>query len=488
MARQTSIKKNLGFQTAYQILNTCLPLITAPYLSRVLGARQLGVYSYTSSIVAYFVLIAMLGTVNYGTRSIAAVKDNQIELDKTFWSIYCLQAAVSSVTLIAYVGYLIFVCKENQLISTIQIVAIIDCLFNINWLFFGLERFQLTVTRSFFIRLLTVALILILVKKQSDLWLYTAIMLGGTLGSDLVLWIYLPKTVSAHRIYVKDVLPHIKPNLILFIPLLAMSVYHTMDKTMLGLLSSYEQTGYYYNADKVINIPTGILTGIPAVLLPRMTSLITAGKKREGDKLFVLSLEGVVALSIAISFGIAAISKEFTPVFFGEGYDECIILIMVLSPVLIIKGFSITARNQYLIPCKLEKVLICSVISGAIINLFLNWMLIPKMGALGAVIGTLSAELFACAIQYRIMRKHIKLSLLYRNACFYLANGIGMFFVIRLVANIPISVYYKVIFEVIVGAAFYIIICCVFWKCTNNRMLKEVFGGTLGKLHIIIPD
>ena len=251
----SSIKKNLGMQTAFQMLNTCLPLITAPYLSRTLGATSLGVYSFTSSIVSYFTLFAMLGTVNYGTRTVAAVKENKEERSKCFWGIFMLQLFVTALCLVAYVIYMIFICKDNYVIAWIQGITIICCCFDINWLFFGVENFKITVTRSMIIKIVTVVLILLMVKTKEDLWVYTLIMAMGTLISQIVLWVYVPRYISYSRISIKDILVHIKPNIILFIPLLAMSVYHIMDKTMLGILSSYEQNGFYYNADKLLTSP-----------------------------------------------------------------------------------------------------------------------------------------------------------------------------------------------------------------------------------------
>lgn len=482
MSKQASLRRNIFFQTAYQILNTCLPLITAPYLARVLGAEQLGIFSYSSSVVSYFTLICMLGTVNYGTRSIASVKEDKVKVSFTFWSIYGFQALLTCIVLVFYQLYLLFFCVENKCIAIIQTISIVDCLLNINWLFFGLEKFQFTVTRSFFVRVFTVVAILSFVNEPTDLWVYTLIMTGGSLLSNAVLWVSLPRVVNKVKVKVKDYLPHLKPNLILFIPLLAMSVYHAMDKTMLGLLSTYEQSGFYYNVDKVINIPVGILTGISTVLLPRMTAFVSAGKKKEGDKLFRESLEFVIALSVAIAFGISAIAKEFTPVFFGTGYDECVLLIIALSPVLVIKGVSISARTQYLIPYKLEIIFIRSVVMGAAVNLIINWTLIPKYGAMGAVIGTLVAELTACVMQLWTMRKYLKLNTIYKNTLVYLIIGISMFVCVRLIARLQVNIYFKLSLEVICGATIYSGLSILFWKLTKNIMYREVVYGLLNRL------
>ena len=132
----SNIKKNLGLQTAYQVLSVCMPLITAPYLARKLGASQLGIFSYTSSIVAYFTMFAMLVTINYGTRCIASVKNDRDKRNEVFSSIFVLQIAVTVIVILAYGIYLLFFCKDNELIAVLQGIALISCLADINWLFF----------------------------------------------------------------------------------------------------------------------------------------------------------------------------------------------------------------------------------------------------------------------------------------------------------------------------------------------------------------
>lgn len=481
----SNIKKNLGLQSVYQILNTVLPLITAPYLARVLGASMLGVFSYTTSIVAYFALFAMLGTINYGTRTIAECKDDRAKTERVFWEIYTFQLIMTLITIGLYVIYLIFFCKDNITISIIQLITLIACLFDINWLFFGMENFSITVTRSIVIKIVTVLLIILLVKQPEDLWIYTVIMLGGTLLSQLVLWVYLPRYVSFVRVKWKDVVEHIKPNFILFIPLLAMSVYHTMDKTMLGAISSYEQCGFYYNADKVINIPICVLNGVGTVMLPRMTALFNSNKRKEADHLFIISLEGIAVVSCAMAFGIAAVSKEFVPIFFGKGYDNCVLLTIILAPVLIIKGFSNTARTQYLVPLKMESVFTKSVFAGAITNLVFNLLLIPKLGALGAVIGTLLAELVSCTWQFIYMSKTISLKKCFLNSTAYVLFGIIMFAVIRMVSIFSYPILIKLIFEICLGAVIYIVACLTFWKLTNSNMYKIVFGDFIMKMPLL---
>ncbi len=479
----SNIKKNLSLQTAYQILAVGMPLITAPYLARRLGSSQLGVFSYTSSIVAYFTLAAMLGTVNYGTRSIAALKEDRDKRNLVFSSIFIFQIVVTVFATLAYAVYLLFFCTENWTIAFIQGLAVLSCFINVNWLFFGVEDFQITVTRSIVIKLLSVALILLLVKKPEDLWLYTLIMLGGTFVSDLIVCFYLHRYVSFKRVSFSQVKEHIKPNLILFIPLLAMTVYHTMDKTMLGYLSTYEQSGFYYNSDKIVQIPLMIFNGIGTVMLPRMTYLIAEKKQEEANRLFMRTMEGVAAVSIAALCGISAVSKEFIPFFYGKGYDECILITIVFSPILLIKAFSVIARTQYLIPMKMEKEFTKSVIGGAIVNLIMNSILIPPYGALGAAIATVIAEMAACLLQFVSLRgKNLGIRRLFIQTFIYIIMGLLMVLVVRCVALFNMRNTIKLIVEVACGGAFFVVVCLSYWKITHNKFYDVLVSPVLAKL------
>ena len=479
----SSIKKNLSLQTAYQILSACTPLITAPYLARRLGAEQLGVFSYTTSIVTYFVMFAMLGTINYGTRCIASAKGNRQNLNKVFSGIFWLQVISSLISTMAYVVYLLVFCRDNQLIALLQGIALLACFADINWLFFGVEEFQITVTRNIIIKIATVGLILLLVNKESDLWLYTVIMLGGTLLSNAILFFYLPRYVSFTRVSWKEIMEHLVPNLVLFVPLLAMSVYHTMDKTMLGKLSTYEQSGFYYNSDKIVQIPLLVINGIGTVMLPRMSALLTENKQKEADGLFLLTLEGVAVLGIAMACGIAAVAKEFIPFFFGAGYEPCIIITIVFTPLFLIKGWSIIIRTQYLIPMQMEKEFTKSVVGGAIVNLVFNFMLIPLYGALGAAVATVIAELIACILQFVSMKgRSLAFGSLFRKTGIYLAIGLLMVIVVRLTSLITINTIVKLFLEVLIGAITYGVICLVFWKKSKSSFYEVFCTPVLGRL------
>lgn len=355
------------------------------------------------------------------------------------------------------------------LLLTFEVLA---AAFSINWFFTGIEEIKVTVARNVIVRSLTIVSVFLFVKTREDLYKYVILMSLSTFVMSISLWTYIHKYIFIQKVSFSDIISHLKPSLMLFVPILAMTVYHTMDKTMLGILSNNTQSGLYYNADKIINIPSGILSGVVMILLPRVTSLISQGKKDEADDLFRKSFELTVLVSIALSFGIASISNEFVPMYFGEEFSDSAILVMLLAPVLIAKAISFTARFQFLIPNHMENEFAMSTIFGALVNFTINILLIPKQGALGAVIGTIGAEWGACLYQMYYVRKHIGLRQTIINCLIYTAIGIIMFIAVRIVSTIKLKIIYLLMLEVIAGARIFILLSLVFWKITNSHIYE----------------
>lgn len=467
-----SLSKNLSYQTLYQVLTIITPLITAPYLSRILGAKQLGVFSYTSSVVAYFTLFAMLGTMNYGTKVIAACSNNKKELSVSFFSIYAFQVLACLISMLAYVCYVAFSYQDYKFIAYIQAIAVIACVANVNWFLFGLEQFYVVTIRNIFIKIAEVVSILLFVKSESDLAVYIFIMLISTLISNLIAFVLLKKYIYIVRISWQDIKKHIKPNLMLFFPLLAISVYHIMDKTMLGAMSTYVESGYYYNSDKLINIPLCVINGVGVVMLPRVSNMIASGKHEEVLKLLKTSLEMIVAVGMAMSVGIASISNEFVPFFFGSGFDKCIFLTYAFAPILLIKGIVSTVRMQYLIPYGRDREFLYSVCIGAVANLVLNLIFIPKYAAFGAVMGTLGAESIACIIQLYNIRKEFYLRSFISDLIVYVFLGIILCASVRSCALINVITPVKIIIEITIGALVYGILTLVYWYYNRRYYLS----------------
>ena len=467
-----SLQKNFLYNVLYQILLVILPLITAPYISRTLGATAVGVYSYTYSVAYYFLLIAMLGIGNHGNRSIAAVRDDRKKLDKTFSSIYSLQVITFSIAILAYAIYLVLFVKDNRLIVLLQLIYVTSGLFDIGWLFFGLEQFKLTVARNTLIKISTVVLMFVFVHKPSDLWKYTLIMSAGTLFSQAYLWLYVKKYVSFEKCSVKEITSNIKPVLILFIPVLAYSIYKVMDKIMLGIMSSYDQVGFYNNAEKIINIPMGIITALGTVMLPRMSNIVANGDKKRVDDYIRISAKLVTLLSSAIAFGLMGVSSVLAPVFFGDEFIACGEIIRLLSVTVFFIAWANVIRTQYLIPNKRDSIYLTSTMVGAILNLIINWMLIPKYQANGAAFGTIVAEFSVMLVQMVAVKNELPMRKYIMSYSPILIIGLIMAVLVdRIGIKLGVSVSTLAI-QILAGGFFFCIATIAYLRISNDEMWR----------------
>lgn len=423
----SSIRKNFLYNAVYQLLLIILPLITTPYISRVLGADGIGVYSYTYTVANYFMLVAMLGVKNYGNRSIAAVRDDPDTLAKTFWEIYGLQAICSVAALAVYLWAALMLEPHDRLVFLIQGIYVLSGLLDISWLFFGLEKFKLTVSRNIAVKLISLGCIFLFVRTEADLWKYTLIMALGALFSQSYLWLYVRRAVGSHRPALRRVFSHLRAELILFVPVIAVSLYKMMDKIMLRQMTDFTQVGYYESSEKILNIPTGIITALGTVMLPRMANLAAKAAQEESRRYIRNSMCFAMFLACGMAFGIAGIAPVLVPVFLGEEYLYCIDLLKILSPTVLFIAWANVIRTQYLIPNLHDRSYIISVVLGAVVNLIVNFLLIPKLAANGAAIGTVCAEAAVCICQTLMVRKPLPIGRYLLDCLPFLLLGCGMY-------------------------------------------------------------
>ena len=453
-----SVKKNFMYNTAYQILILIIPLVTAPYLSRVIGAEGIGIYSYTYSIAYYFGLFILLGLNNYGNRKIAQVKDNKEKLSKEFLSIYLMQVMMSIIVIGIYGIYITLNNYTYKIIQVIQIVYLISVALDINWLFFGLEKFKITVTRNFLIKILTFICIFIFVKNEQDLWVYTLIMSLSYLISQCCLFPFLKKIIQPVKVTFKDVIKHIKPNLILFIPAISVSVYKVMDKIMLGSMTNMTTVGFYENAEKIINIPTTIITALGTVMLPRVSNLVSNGKEEEAKRYTDISMKFMMFLAIPFTLGIMAVIENLAPIYFGEDFALTGTFAKYLSLTLPFVSWANVIRTQYLLPKEKDKLYIVSIISGAVINLVFNLILIKQYQGMGAIISTIMAEFTVMIIQTVYVINKMNIKQYFKETVFFLIKGLIMYFLVISLESWIENIIILIILQVIYGVLIYTIL------------------------------
>lgn len=406
-------RTNFIYNALYQIFSIVVPIILAPYLSRKLGVNGTGVYSYTYSIVYYFMLFIMLGVNNYGSRVIAKCRDDKPTMNRKFCEIYAVQLFLGILVSLIYVGFLFLGPSEYRTMFLIQGLFVLSAALDINWFFYGLEDFKVTVPRSFVVRIINFVLILTLVQKADDLWIYALIMSATAFVNQIVLWPFLIGRAKLVKPKLANIKKHIKPLLVLFIPVIAVSLYKIMDKIMLGSLANVDEVGLYEYAEKINSIPLVIISALGTVMLPKISSIIK-DKERVNTYLQKAS-EFVLFMTVPIFFIFVLVAPVVVPLYLGESFTNVSYLTIVLSFSLPFVSIANVVRTQYLIPAEKDKIYVISVILGAIMNLIANLILIPHFGSLGACVGTLASEISVMIFQIVSVRRELATKRIFKN-------------------------------------------------------------------------
>lgn len=422
-----SIAKNYIYNLTYQILTLILPLITTPYISRVLGAEGIGIYSYTHSIVTYFILFGSLGVALYGQREIAYAQEHAEKRIKIFVEILVFRFITMAISIAVYF-FAFLIHGEYKVYYQILLFSLLASAFDISWFFQGLEEFKKTVIRNIAVRLTSVALIFVFVNNPEDLTKYFFIYSVAEFIGNLTLWFYLPKYFKGQTIKNINIKRHIAPILLLFIPQIANQIYNMLDKTMIGkIIADKTEVGYYEQAQKVIRLLITIVTSLGVVMIPRMANTFASGDKEKVNDYMKKSFNFVFFLSFPLIFGIISISEAFVPIFFGEGYDKVVILINIISPIVLLMGIANVIGTQYLLPTKRQKEYTISIVIGLIVNFILNYILIIKWNSIGASIATVASQLVVDIMQMKNIKDEIDLKSILKTSIKYLFAGIVMF-------------------------------------------------------------
>lgn len=470
----SSLKKNLAYNVAYQILVIILPLITAPYVSRVLGADGLGTYSYIFSIVTYFGLFGMLGIANHGNRSVALVRDNRQKVSEAFSNTYIIQLCTTVIALLLYFLFIYCWFSGDKTIAYIESIIVLSYVLDITWFFFGLEQFAVTVTRNTIIKIATVVAIFIFVRSREDLWIYALIMSCGMLFSQIYLWLRIRKYADFCKPSWSQVKSNIKPVLMLFIPAIAYSIYKLLDKVMLGAMSSMSQVGLFDNAEKIINIPSSLITAFGTVMMPRITVLLGTGDEHRISYLNKISVRYFTLLVVGAAFGLAGICNVLAPVYFGSEFVGSAPIIAGLGFSLIFVTWANVIRTQYLIPNRLDKPYVISSVIGALANLAVNIILIPKFAGIGAMIGTIIAEFTVFFVQLMLVRRSFPMSQYLQPVLFLFPIGMIMFAVVYWIGAYMGNTIITLIIQILVGGFLYLSGSMVYLKIIHDEFFEKL--------------
>lgn len=483
MEREASLKKNYFYNFASQILTLAIPIITTPYLARVLHEEGNGQYSFSFSIITYFILFANLGFNAYGQREISKYRNDLYSRSKVFIEIILARLITTIISIIILYTALFTIGFGEQyftliLVLSIQVIAVV---FDVNFYYHGMENFRAIAIRTILLKIMGLVCIFIFVRTQDDTWIYALCLSISTIFSNIVMWPSILKNIDRVSIQEIAIIKHIKPAILIFLPSLAVTVYSVLDKTMIGLLASNPDyaNGCYEQAYKINSLILVLITIISPIFASRNAFDYANGNSENLQNNLYLASRYVWMIGTPLVFGFFVLSNNLCSWFLGNGYIEVPLLLKIMSFRFIFSGFSEIFGNQLFIATGREKYTTIATTLAAVINLCLNFLLIPKLGAIGASITTLIAEFVVVFVLAIFAGKSNSISLkkemiMSKN---YIIAGACMYLIIRYLHNFFMNGILSFFIITVIGGCIYFVILLIL----KDKFIKIIIAE-LGRL------
>ena len=464
------VLKNYAYNLSYQLLVIILPIITTPYVTRVFSSTDLGTYGYFNSIVTYFILLATLGVANYGTKEISG---HRKDIRKNFWGIYTLQFGATILSICLYILLCLSLSFMQNPVAYILGLSLVSKGMDISWLFQGLEDFRKITVRNITVKLVGVISIFLFVKSANDLYLYVFLLTIFELLGQFSMWLPAREFIGKPHFDWSYAKQHLKPVVLLFLPQIAISLYVTLDRTMLGALASTKDVGIYDQALKLVNILLTLVTSLGSVMLPRVANLLSTGDHKAVNKMHQMSFLIYNLVIFPIIAGMLIVNDDFVQFFLGQDFQDAKYAIAIMIFRMFFIGWTNIMGIQILIPHNKNKEFMISTTIPAIVSVGLNLLLLPKLGYIGAAIVSVLTEALVWAIQLYFTRNYLKevpflastVKIIGASALMY-----GVLFVVKTTVNFT-PVINVMVFATI-GAILYIS-QILFLKVINPRELKQ---------------
>jgi len=410
MVKIKSVKVNFIMNMILTASTFIFPLITLPYITRVLAVEGVGKVNIATSIAQYFSMVAMLGVPTYGIRACAQVRDDREKLTRTVQEILLLNLLIS---IFVYIAYFIAVWQvpkmhNDAVLYWIMSSTIIFNVIGVEWLYKGLEQYTYITVRSIIFKAIGLVLMFLFVRHQGDYVIYGAISIVATVGSNFLNFINLRKYIDLRPVGHYDLKRHLKEVMIFFAMAAATTIYTNLDNVMLGFLKNETQAGYYGTAIKVKALLVSFVTALSTVLLPRVSYYIERGMKEEFRKVSRKALHFVVMIALPVTVYFIFYARESIFLLASNTYESSIVPMQIIMPTVLLIGLTNVLGIQIMVPIGKEKMVFYSVLAGGIADFIANMIFIPSMAAAGAALGTLIAETVVLIVQLIVLRGWIR--------------------------------------------------------------------------------
>jgi len=380
-------------------LNVIWPLITFPYISRVLQVDGLGKYNYASSIVSYFALIAALGISTYAMREGAARRNDREELDKFCSQVFTINM-LSTILAYALLGCLLATGWLSDYTALILVfsISIFFTTLGTGWVFSIFEDYVYITIRSIIFRVISIFLMFLLVKQPEDLIIYAGITVFATVGTNIVNFICARRYCRIRLVRKMEFKTHIMPILILFASAVASTIYVSSDITILGILKTDYEVGIYSVSARIYSLVKYILAAVLVVSAPRLSMYKAHEKIAEFRALLTKLFDAVTALVLPAATGLFLLSEEIVILISGQSYVEAASSLRLLSIALIFSQYAWLFNQNILVPAKKERIMLVAAVTSAAVNVAANLILIPRWSENAAAFTTIISEIIMMVI------------------------------------------------------------------------------------------
>lgn len=387
---QGNIKKNTVYNMIKTLASIIFPLITFPYISRILHPENVGKINFSNSIISYFSLAATLGVTTYAVRECSRVREQKEELSRTASEIMSINVCTMSASYLLLAISLIAVPKfhDYRLLMVIQSGTIMFTVIGTDWMNTAMEDFKYITLRSVSFQFLSLILMFMFVRNESDYIKYACISLLSSCGAQIMNIFYRRRYCTVRFTRHMNWRKHFPPILLLFAMLVSQTILHSMDTTMIGFMKGDYEVGLYTTAMKVVNIVTQVIASITWVLMPQLT---LAFSKKDYGKINGLLKKSVLfsaTLTLPCLAGLVVLSKEVVEIIGGAEYLEAAPCLRILSFAMIFNIAGNVFGNMILLPDKREKQFTVACVAGMAANVVMNASLIPAFGINGAAFAT----------------------------------------------------------------------------------------------------
>lgn len=464
--KQKSLIKNSIYNMIYKGLNVLFPLITVTYVSRILLASGVGKVSYAQNIVQYFVMLASLGIPNYGIREISKNQNDAYKLNKIFNELFIINFISSIFFAICYYTMISTsqIFARNYVLHVVVGISIVLNIINVDWFYQGVEEYGYIVFRSFLVKIFSLILIVVFIRKPSDFLIYAVINCLAVGGNSICNIIHLKKYKIKLYFNNLNLKVHIKPILILMASVISIELYTLLDVTMVGIFCGEENVGYYTNSLKLVKMLITLINGMAGVLLPRLSYYHNIGDEESCSEIVSNVFVVMFFIFIPCEIGIFLLADEIVLILFGASFAPAGITLKIASFLICTLGFSNLFGTQILLTYEKEKLLLITTIVGAVSNIIMNLILIPLWQQNGAAIASVISEGFVTIISIYFACKNIKLILKKECLIKTFISSILMTIILIYLKNIIFNIYVLV---------FISIFSCFILYIFSNILLKN---------------